>query len=75
MEKDIKDYIQDQQFKTVIHVKRNTGSTFPIWDDIILTIPRHASGDDWKEAFRSVLFWATFTEDVIDDIFNEEEEE
>lgn len=74
MEKDISDYIEDQKFKTVIHVRRNVGSTFPVWDDILLTVPKDASGDDWKEAFRSILFWATFPEDVIDAIFNEEEE-
>ena len=74
MEKDISDYIEDQKFKTVIHVRRNVGSTFPVWDDILLTVPKDASGDDWKEAFRSILFWATFPESVIDVIFNEEEE-
>ena len=74
MEKDINDYIEDQKFKTVIHVKRNIGSTFPIWEDIILTIPRDADGDDWTEAFRNILFWATFPEEDIKVIFNEEEE-
>lgn len=74
MEKDINDYIEDQKFKTVIHVRRNVGSTFPVWNDILLTVPKDASGDDWKKAFRSILFWATFPESVIDVIFNEEEE-
>jgi hypothetical protein len=51
----------------VIKVKRDDDQ------QIELTINWDADWDKWKETFRTILYWASFPNDTINSIFNEDE--
>jgi len=43
--------------------------------ELQMTLPWDANLEDWTHAFKTILFWSTFSPENIDEVFYDEEKE